>query len=271
MPTSFTISTNGTDNAYRKIQKNPNDGTTIITATSTIDSILYTELFRSANVNPSQPIIHMLNAGETIRYRVASYNMEFIAFRLSLDSPAEATLSISMEDKVPDAVTLYDSAGRGLISTNGALNVAICDTSINVDISVHDNMVMCGKTATGESIPIAVNEIGRVLTIPSSPITSTNTIYQQLTHVSAETAIPSIDTGTSCNHINLMGQSKQKCIFKIRSSPDKEMFYDTIYSCVTNGTFSITVPPTNRYIQLVPGSDVSLSLKYFISHPTHPY
>jgi hypothetical protein len=273
-PTSFTISTNGTDSAYRKVPKNSNDTSTIITASSTMDGVLYTELFRSANNTPSAPVIHVLNAGDIVRYRVVGQNMEFIAFRLQLAEPAEASLTIGIEDhKVSDAVTLYDSAGRGLTSTNGALNVAISDTVINVDISVHDNMVIYGKNPKGESIPIAVNELGRVLTIPSSndPVIDISTVYQQLTHVSTGTATDIIDTGTSCRHINLMGQSGQKCTLKVRSSPDQQKFYDTIYSCIVNGSFSITIPPTSRYIQLVPNCDVSLSLKYyFISHPSHP-
>ena len=241
-----------------------------------MDGTLYTELYKSSNNTPSTPTIHILTADEPLRFRVTGPHMEFIAFRLVLEQPAVATLTISIEDKVADAVTLYDSVGRGLTSTNGALNVAIADTMVNIDISVHDNMVICGKNPKGESIPIAVNESGRVLTSPSGspPVANINTIYQQLTHVSAGDAIPTIDMGVSCRHINIIGQCQcqSPCTLKVRSSLEQHEFYDTIYSCIVNGPFCIVIPPTSRYIQLVPDTDISLSLRYYlISHPVPPY
>lgn len=268
MSTSFTIGTDGGISAYRKMPKNPNENITAISATGTSNGILYTQLYKAAtNVSAGPVNTQSLTADNATTYRMIGDNMGFISFNYVLSESADASLSIVFTDQgISDAITLYDSMGRGLLSTNGALHVAIGDTAINVDISLEDNIVINGKTSGNAPVAIAVNESGQLLTIntPQS-ISSVQSVYASATNLNADSATSTMDIGTTNRQINIRGQSSQLCTLKVQTSPTSDTFYDSIYNCIiktANTNFNISVPTADRYIRLVPDIDTSLILSY---------
>jgi hypothetical protein len=165
----------------------------------------------------------------------------------------------------PVYVNLYDASGRALSSTNGALNVAIGDAVINVDISVQDNIVIHGKNSSSTATAVTVSDRGQVATTVGRNISSVQTLYSSATNVNADASTSTMDISLVSNQINIMGQSSKLCTLKVRTSPDSSNFYDSIYSFIIKNTgtnFKMSVPIYDRYVCLVPDVNTSLTLSY---------
>lgn len=163
-------------------------------------------------------------------------------------------------------VTLRDSSGNALTSSGGALNVALGNATINVDISLDDEIVIYGKTSGGEAKAVLVSSTGQVLTTSTAQsISSVNVIYASPTHVASGAQTDVMDATTLGRQINIMGRSSQLCDLQVVSSPDNSDYYNTIYAFlvkVVDNCFNFSVPITNRYVRLVPSADTSLTLNF---------
>lgn len=161
-------------------------------------------------------------------------------------------------------VSMHDGSGNALTTTNGALNVYIGSSAINVDISVDDNIVVHGKTVSDAPVAVSVTTCGEVVT--TNPyINGPVELYSSATHVDADTSTSIMTIGANSRQVNIMGQSSQLCTLALETSPDNSTFYATSYSIIIKETdtgFYASVPSTGRYLYMIPDSDTSLTIKY---------
>ena len=143
-------------------------------------------------------------------------------------------------------VVLYDSSGNALTTTDRVLDVNIKGISDDA------------------AVAIAVSNCGELIT--TSPyIVSPVTLYGSATHIAEDASSGVMTVGTHSRQINLMGQSSQLCELRVQTSPDDATYYDTIFTILvkqTDTNFKMSVPVTERYIKVVPNTDISLIMKY---------
>lgn len=161
MSTIFTLAAN----QNRKLSKPPNNKVTIINVTSEHQGKIYTYLHKvTTGDSIGLPDIQNIVPNKELTYRIDSEGYGFVSFIFKSDCPT-ATVKVKVKHmSEANSVTLFDSTGKGITTTNGALNVAISNATLNVDISMQDNIVVYGKTRTGQIRAILVDDEGRVIT-----------------------------------------------------------------------------------------------------------